>query len=150
MAVREFIPTNFAPGTARRKLGRREAPYEHEMTFDAVRKRRSREEAPDAELVVVSQLQVARQRAKKKIENPAKKEVLMLRNGAKLGVVEPMTNVCYVQPGPRRRAVAGRGQLLCFPDKAKLYCAIDRSGARRCCRRLDLIDVVPRSHVWTP
>ncbi len=149
VAVREFMPTDFAPGTARGAMGRREAPFEHSQSGDAKRKRHEREVVPESLLIVVSQLKVARLRAKKHVENPAKDAVLEQRGSAQLGFVEPMTQVCYVQPGPRRKSFAGRGQLLCFPDREKLFCAIDRSAGAHCCRRLDLIDVVPRGHVWS-
>jgi hypothetical protein len=40
-------------------------------------------------LVSRSQLQVARRRARKNVENPAKRDVLAFKGQAKVGVVEP-------------------------------------------------------------
>jgi hypothetical protein len=149
VAVSAFMPTNFTTGSSRAPLGRREAPFVHKQTDDAVVKRQEREIAPDALLVVRSQLILARRRAAKKVINPAREAVLALRDSATLGLVEPYTAVCFVQPGPRSNGFPGRGELLCFPDKKKLFCAIDKSAAHRKSRRLDLIEVVPRADVWS-
>jgi hypothetical protein len=149
VAIAKLMPTDFAPGTSRAPMGRRGVPFTHQLTSEALRKRQEREEAPVSLLVLRSQLQVARRRARKNVENPAKRDVLALKGQAKVGVVEPGSAVCFVKPGPRRDARVGHGLLLCFPDKAKLFCAIEKATGFHKARRLDHIEVVPRSQVWT-
>jgi hypothetical protein len=149
VAIAKLVPADFAPGTSRAPMGRREAPFAHQQSPEALRKREEREDAPVSLLIVRSQLSVARRRARKNVENPAKREVLALKGRAKVGIVEPGSAVCFVKPGPRRDARLGNGLLLCFPDKAKLFCAIEKATRSHKGRRLDHIEVVPRSNVWS-
>jgi len=126
---------------------------DYKMTPDAVRKREEREVAPAAFAEIKSQLQLARKRARKGVENPAKQVVLDKLKARNCRQDRPFCqgdHVFFVRPGPERCAVPGRGEILCFPDKKKEFFAIDRSRALQKPRVLALIDIVPGELVFHP
>lgn len=132
----------FQPDSGRAPMGRRPAPYQHKINREAFRHREMREVCPVAMLTIKSQLIVARRLAKKGVQNPAK-DVVLGRFPRRKAAFREGDDVIFVRPGPRRCSVEGRGEVLCFPDKKKLFVAIDRSKALHKPPLLRFIDVVP-------
>lgn len=137
----------FIPATGRAKMGPRPAPFQHKINAEARRHRDLRNDAPVAYAAIKSQLLVARKRLRKHIENPAKQAILD-RFPTRNTSIQAGDDVSFIRPGPRRHAVPGRGEVLCFPDKTKRFVAIDRSAYLHRSRLLLNIDVVPVVDAW--
>ena len=130
-------------------MGRRAAPFEHKVHREAALKRRRREAAPVAKLVIDSQLLVTKKRiAKGEYACPNASELrikakeLVKQNTVTALPLEPGDTVAFVPPGPRRARDLAVGEFLSFADGKSTFAAIDR-GFRRRRRRLDQIFVVP-------
>lgn len=124
----------------------------YSLNADAKRKRGERQVAGVAFAAIKSQLQVAKKHLKKRIANPSCVTLLeqhqaqlaaTQRRGLRLG-----DRVHFVRPGPRRLTTPGRGNIVAFPDKKKLFVAVDRSEALHKPKLAMYIDVVPVEHVW--
>ena len=137
----------FVSNSGRAKMGEREPPFVHSENAEATRHRGLRRLAPVAYAAIKSQLIIARRQLRKNIANPAK-QVILDRFPSRNANFEPGDHVAFVRPGPRRHAVPGRGEVMCFPDKKQQFVAIDRSTYLHRGKLLANIDVIPRQDAW--